>query len=118
MPHDDLIKFAIDKKLMDVEYLALSDQISTDQDNPTVFDVIGSVAVEKGESVFNIMRWDTEAAGISSRMRYIGRATGYIENFVFQGSFSAQYYCDIPALPSLKFQMETEGALRIEVDGR
>jgi hypothetical protein len=26
MPHDELLRFAIDKKLMDVEYIALGDQ--------------------------------------------------------------------------------------------
>lgn len=118
MPHDELVRFAIDKKLMDVEYLALSEQISTDPEQPTVFDVIGKVEVEAGEPVFNIMQWDTETAGISTSMRYTGTATGYITNFVFQGSFSATYYCDFPAMPFLKFQMEMEGALRIELDGR
>src|SRR5205823_437070 len=99
MPHDDLVRFAIDKRLMDVEYLALSDQISTDPECPTVFDVVGNVEVKQGEPIFNIMQWDTETAGISMKMRYTGKATGYIADFVFQGSFGAQYYCDLPAMP-------------------
>jgi len=118
LPHDELVRFAIDKKLMDVEYLALSDQISTDPECPTVFDVVGNVEVKQGESIFNIIQWDTETAGISMKMRYIGKGTGYIADYVFQGSFDAQYYCDLPAMPFLKLQMETEGSFRIEIDRR
>jgi hypothetical protein len=116
MPHDELLRFAIDKKLMDVEYLALDDQISALRDAPTVFDVIGNVEVEKGETLFNITQWDTETAGVAMKMRYTGRATGYIADYVFQGVFTAQYYCDFPALPSLQFSMETMGTIRLEID--
>jgi hypothetical protein len=118
MPHDELVKFAIDKKLMDVEYLALSDQISTDPEHPTVFDVICHVEVKEGEPIFDMMQWEAQTAGVSMKMRYTGTATGYVSDFVFQGSFKAQYYCDIPAMPFLKIQMETEGTFRIEIDGR
>ncbi len=118
MPHDELVKFAIDKKLMDVEYLALSDQISTDPEYPTVFDVICNVEVQEGEPIFDMMQWEAQTAGVSMKMRYTGTATGYVSDFVFQGSFKAQYYCDIPAIPSLKIQMETEGTFRIEIDGQ
>ena len=41
MPHKDLLQFAVDKKLLEVEYVALSQNLSTDPANPTVFDVIG-----------------------------------------------------------------------------
>ena len=45
MPHDELLRFVLDKKLMDIEYIALADEISTDPDAPSVFDVIGDVEV-------------------------------------------------------------------------
>jgi hypothetical protein len=118
MPHDEMVRFAIDKKLMDVEYLALSDQISTVRETPTVFDVIGEVEVSKGETLFNLMQWDTESAGVAMRMRYAGQATGYILDFVFRGAFTAQYYCDFPALPLLQFGMETVGTFRVEISDR
>jgi hypothetical protein len=118
MPHDELVRFAINKKLMDVEYLALGDQISTSPEVPTAFDVIGEVDVAQGESLFNLIQWDTESAGVSMKMRYAGRATGYIANHVFMGAFNAQYYCDFPALPSLQFDMEAEGTFRLEIDNR
>lgn len=118
LPHDELIEFAINKKLMDAAYLALSDQISTDPESPTVFDVVGSLEVKEGEPLFNMMQWETEQAGAAIEMRYAGKATGYISDFVFQGVFTAQYYCDVPAMPLLKFHIETEGTLQIEIDRR
>lgn len=118
MPHDDLIRFAIDKKLMDVEYLALGDEISTARDAPTVFDVIGEVEVKEGETLYNLMQWDTERAGVAMKMRYSGRATGYIADYVFQGAFTANYYCDFPALPLLRLDMEIVGTFHVEIDGR
>lgn len=118
MPHDELVRFAIDKKLMDVEYLALGDQISAVRESPTVFDVIGEVEVKEGETLFNLMQWDSENAGVAMKMRYTGQATGYIADYVFQGAFTAQYYCDFPALPFLQVSMETVGTFRIEIDDR
>jgi hypothetical protein len=118
MPHDKLVKFAIDKKLMEVEYLALGDEISSVRETPTVFDVVGEVEVSEGETIFNLMQWETESAGVAMRMRYAGQATGYISDFVFRGAFTAQYYCDYPALPLLQFGMETVGTFRVEIDNR
>lgn len=118
MPHDELVRFAIDKRLMDVEYLALSDHISAVREAPTVFDVIGEVEVKEGETLFNLLQWDTESAGVAMKMRYTGQATGYIADHVLHGAFSAQYYCDFPTLPLLQLGMETIGMFRVEVDDR
>lgn len=118
MPHDELVKFAIDKKLMDLDYLALSDRISIDPEQPTVFDVVCSVEVNEGEPIFDMMQWNTQTAGVSINMRYAGTAAGYIADQIFQGSFKGKYYCDIPAMPFLELQMETEGIFMIEIDGR
>jgi hypothetical protein len=52
MPHDEMLRFAIDKKLMDVEFLALGDHIAAIREAPTVFDVIGEVEVKEGETLF------------------------------------------------------------------
>jgi hypothetical protein len=118
MPHDDLVRFAIDKKLMDVEYLALGNEISTVLEKPTVFDVIGEVDVSEGETIFNIMQWDSENAGVAMKMWYAGQATGFISDFVFRGVFAAQYYCDFPALPFLQIGMETVGTFWVKIDDR
>jgi hypothetical protein len=118
MPHDELLRFALDKKLMDVEYIALTDEISTDPDAPSVFDVIGDVEVSEGETLFSIATWEATTAGVSIRMRYTGRAVGFFEKNVFRGVFSAHYYCEAPLLPMFRLEMETEGVFEVVVDER
>lgn len=118
MPNDEMLRFAIDKKLMDAEYLALDDTISKDREAPTVFDVVGDVEVNQGDTLFNLVEWNTEQAGIAMKMKYGGRAVGYIEDYLFHGVFTAQYYCRFPSVPSFELGMETHGTFRVEVDAR
>ncbi|HRB15145.1 MAG TPA: hypothetical protein PK224_05115 [Nitrospira sp.] len=116
MPHDELLRFVLDKKLMDIEYIALADEISTDPDAPSVFDVIGDVEVSEGETLFNIATWETTTAGASIRMRYTGSAVGFFEKNVFHGVFSAHYYSEAPLLPGFRMAMETGGVFEVVVD--
>lgn len=118
MPHDELLKFALDKKLMDLEYLALDGQISGTGNSPTAFDVIGELEVKEGETIFNLVRWDTETAGRAIKVNLSGRATGYIEDYVFRGVFSSHHYCSFPGLPGLQLGMESQGTFRIDIDSR
>jgi hypothetical protein len=116
--NDELHQFAIDKKLMDMEYVALSQQISSDPENPTVFDNIGEVQVDKGERLFSILKWESTTAGIAMNMQIVGRATGYIQDFVFQGAFAVCQYCRTPLNPAFQLVTESEGTFRVEFDRR
>jgi len=118
MPHDDLIRFALDKKLMEVEYLAIGNEISVAREAPTAFDVVGEVEVQEGEAIFDLIRWETVRAGVAIRMGYSGRATGYIGDYIFQGTFTGNHFCDFPKLPAVRLEMETEGTFHIELDRR
>lgn len=115
MPNEALLRFALDKHLLDVEYVALAERISENPENPTVFDVVGAINIQEGEQIYDLMRWRTETAGIATQMQYQGQATGYIADHVFKGSFSATYLCTYPALPSLQIHIELEGAFSIEL---
>jgi len=118
MPHDDDIRFALDKKLLDAEYVAIGDYISALPEAPTVFDVVGDFEIKEGEQVFDSVRWQTASAGLAVKMRYAGQATGYILQHIFQGTFTSQHYLDFPAIPSLHVKIDGEGQFRIELDGR
>lgn len=115
MPNEALLRFALDKHLLDVEYVALAERISENPENPTVFDTVGAINIQEGEQIYDLMRWRTETAGIDTQMQYQGQATGYIADRVFKGSFSATYLCTYPALPSLQIHIELEGAFSIEL---
>lgn len=116
VPHEALQKFAIDKHLLDVEYVALDPRISENREKPTVFDVVGAISIQRGEQIFDLTRWRTETAGSDVQMQYQGQATGYIANYLFQGTYSATYLCTYPHLPSFELQMELEGKFSIEFD--
>lgn len=116
MPNEALLRFALDKHLLDVEYIALAQRISEDREVPTVFDAVGALHIQQGEQVYDLMRWRTETAEIDLQMQYQGQAVGHITNRVFQGSLSTIYLCTYPILPTIQIRIELEGALSIEVD--
>lgn len=118
MPHEELFRFAQDKRLLEVEYVALSQTLSSNPNSPTVFDVVGDVRVEKGEPIFDIVRWDTDFAGAAMRMSYRGQATGYVEGMVFRGDFQAEYECSFPVLPELQISMYVVGHFEVRIDDR
>ena len=115
MPHDALLRFALDKRLLDIEYVALAQQIASTPDTPTVFDVIGAIKIQDGEQIFDLMRWRTETAGLATQLQYQGQAAGYIANRVFQGSLNVKYLCTYLALPSLQVHIDLEGVFSIEL---
>ena len=118
MPHIDLLQFARDKKLQEVEYVALSGYLSSDPGDPTLFDIIGDVRIEEGEPVFDIFRWETEYAGTEVRMTYRGQAAGYVEGFLFRGAFQSEYECAYPIVPDLKISMNVVGHFEVKIDDR
>ena len=115
-PHDDLLKFAQDKQLTNVEYVSLSTTISNDAAHPTVFDVVGNVSIVAGERLFSLARWDTKIADIAASMNYRGQAVGHITDRHFAGQVEAEYESTFPAVPNLRINMFLIGSFDIELD--
>jgi hypothetical protein len=118
LPHEKLLKFAYDKKLLDVEYFSLNSSISSDPNYPTIFDVVGQVSIVRGEALFDILRWDSKVAGIEVAMTYRGQASGVIENSNFCGTFQAEYESTFPAIPGLSIAMFGMGNFEVVLDPR
>ncbi len=118
MPHKDLLKFALDKRLLEVEYVALSQSLSAARDHPTVFDVVGDVRIEEGERIFDISRFQSELAGATTNMTFKGQAVGYIEDFTFVGEFRAEYLCTYPAAPGVEVVLFVDGRFDVQIDSR
>jgi hypothetical protein len=116
MPHDEMMRFAREKKLKEVEYLSLDTVVSIDPARPTVFDAVGRVVVERGETLFDIVRWDTKMAGLDAAMVFRGQAAGHILDGVFSGEFQAEYEATFPAVPSLLFNIYGLGRLEIALE--
>ena len=118
-PHDAVLQFAQDKKLMDAEYVSLDEVISNDPANPTVFDVVGQVIISKGEVLFDILRWDTRIVGIATSMTYRGQAVGQIKGNILFGSFQAEYESSFPSLPiDFRLHMYALGTFEVVLDPR
>lgn len=118
IPHDELLQFTLDKRLLDAEYIALSKEISSDPMKPTTFDVVGDVEIDEGETLFDILKWDTVVAGIAMSMSYQGQATGCIVEGVFRGDFQAEYQCTFPTALALQISMYTSGQFQVVLDDR
>ena len=118
VPHDELLKFAQDKKLMDAEYISFDQTISNDPASPTFFDVAGGVNVNQGEKLFDILRWETQVAGIAISMNYRGQALGHIEGNRFHGNFQVEYEAQIPRFPLFSLNMYGSGNFEVflEID--
>jgi hypothetical protein len=117
-PHDELLRFAQDKKLLDVEHVSLDPVVSADPDRPTVFDVVGSVRIKEGELLFDQFRWNTRVAEIESEMTYRGQAVGIIKGARFTGTFLAEYESTFASEPGLRIMMTGVGTFEIHLDGR
>jgi hypothetical protein len=118
LPHDAIAAFAQNKQLMEMEYVSLSPTISSRGDAPTVFDVIGSVHIAEGETLFDMLRWDTTEADMAMSMSYRGQAIGHIENGTFRGDIQVEYDCSFPVDPSLSIGMYGTGSIEIVLDRR
>jgi hypothetical protein len=118
LPHDAMLQFVRDKKLMDAEYVALDEIVSSDPANPTAFDVTGSVQVSEGEVLFDILRWESQIAGLPASMTYRGQATGHMKDNAFLGSFQAEYEATCPFLLELRLNMYALGTFEVALDPR
>ena len=104
--------------MLDIEYISLSSSISNDQNRPTIFDVVGRISIIQGEILFDILRWDTQVAGIAMAMNYRGQASGIIEGSRFYGEFQAEYESKFPVIPGFIMGMFGMGNFEVELDSR
>jgi hypothetical protein len=117
-PHVAMQQFALDKQLMDVEYVSLDDAISSSPATPTVFDVVGGVSLTQGESIFDIAHWRTEFVGTDMSIAFAGQATGFISEGLFSGAISTRHICTLPRAPEFCLAITMCGTISIEVDRR
>ena len=115
-PHIEMLRFAEDKGLMDIEYVSLSSQISSHADDPTVFDAIADVDVKPGETLFDIRRWEAQVAGTAAVISYRGQAVGFIKDGLFSGTFRADYEMTFAAAPMLMINFAAAGQFELVVD--
>lgn len=114
-PREEVMKFAIDKRMVDAEYICLDDTISLDENNPSAFDVVGSLKIEEGEEIYNVLKWQSQSAGTTMQMVYTGLATGYLEGDAFKGRFLSNIDISLPIFPGLIISTYMRGDFSVTI---
>lgn len=112
-PHVDALKFAREKGLMENKYVCLGDDISREENLPTVFDFFTEICVEEGEEVFDISSWKSVASGTQQIMTVTGQATGVLQENVFCGLFDSCFSVRYPAVPGYLIEFIVEGSFEV-----
>ncbi len=115
LPNKSMYQHALDKQLLDMEYLALGQRISENPEAPTLFEIVGAIKIEAGEQIYDLRRWRVETAGVDVLMEYQGQVAGYLADHIFKGTVSSMYLCTYPNFPQLQVQVSLEGMLSIEL---
>lgn len=116
VPHEKLQQFQIDKGFAQFQYVALSDTLSTDVNNPTVFDFAEEINLAEGEEIFHPQRWETQTLGATVAMLMTGTGAGYYHDNTFEGTFNVIYQQTVPAVPGLVVYNFFEGRFEFSVD--
>lgn len=114
-PNDELKKFAEQKQFAEIEYVCLGSTLSENPLAPSIFHVIGSVNIDAGDALFDIVTWTTKFANLDAVLTYGGQVTGFLEDGVFRGIVEAKYEMVFPAMPSLRIVHNGTGKLELYV---
>lgn len=115
-PHDDILRFELEKGLRNVEHVSLDPVVSSDPACPTLFDVVGSVEVREGEAVFDLARWQSSLIGIDMRLGFRGQALGTMRDGMFAGEFQAEFEIRYPAAPGVGVWLFGIGSFEVNLD--
>ncbi len=98
-PHEGM-KDVLEKiHLDDFEYVCLSDEISIDPDKPSVFEILASYRLEKGQPTYDILRWKQSFFTAQVDVSMVGQATGYLKADEFMGVADYRMVMTMPGVP-------------------
>jgi hypothetical protein len=116
-PHADMKSLLDAAHLDDFEYVCLGESISTDENNPSIFDILGAFALRQGQVSYDILHWKTQIIGMDADTVIQGQATGYLRdnNFIGIANFRSTMMISGLLLPII-IHFSTE--FSFAVDGR
>ncbi len=115
---EEILQFMQNKGFVDLDYVSLSADISSDPAAPTTFDVIGDIQLHQGEQIFDASSWTSKTMGLNSNMTLRGQGSGHIEGHCFSGSFQTEYDVSFPQAPGFGISMFGGGSFSITLDDR
>lgn len=116
IPAIEMQTFIDQHRLMDMEYICLSEVISSDAECPSTFDVVGDFEVSEGDELFDIIQWETQVAGLPTHMSLRGQAIGHLDEYIFHGLFQAEYRMTFPNFPGMEINAYGVGRFEVEID--
>lgn len=111
---EELAKFAMQKGLLDVEYICLDNHISTDPASPSTFDIVGGYKTEVGEPVYDVIHRQTLEMGFPQSISYTGSAVGSLKDEAFIGTFSMRFDFELTTpLCKVPYSVLSEGSFQV-----
>jgi hypothetical protein len=84
-PHEDMKPLLEAARLDDFEYVCLGETISTNAENPSVFDILAAFELRQGQVAYDLLQWKTQVLGFDTSVAIQGQATGYLEGIQLAG---------------------------------
>ncbi|MBI1330476.1 MAG: hypothetical protein GC166_11320 [Alphaproteobacteria bacterium] len=103
-PHDDMKPMLQAAHLDEFEYVCLGESISTDSAMPSVFDILASYELRRGQPTYDLLQWKASDLGFDMDVILQGQATGYLASTEFSGTANFQSIARIGSMP---FQIVT-----------
>lgn len=100
------------------EFVSASSVVSTDKDNQTSFDIMGSMRIEKGDAVYDVTRWTTTQAMFQTNSTTRGTAKGYLDVLSFKGEFQTEIVIEFSVLPGAVVTIFGAGEFDLIIDQR
>jgi Type I restriction enzyme R protein N terminus (HSDR_N) len=104
---DDLL--AKNLRSMDIAELTFftdSEQISTDQDRPSLFESLSEKSIPVGTKLYDLTTKTAIYTGSQTNMKFSYRVSGHIKNNTFSGQYEGQTVMDFPASTPKLFDLE------------
>jgi hypothetical protein len=84
-PHEEMIPLLQAAHLDEFEYVCLQEEISSDPENPSVFDILAAYELKEGLVIYDILKWEARVNGFNAAVSIQGQATGYLCDGEFVG---------------------------------
>jgi hypothetical protein len=84
-PHEKMKPLLEAANLDGFEYVCLQSSISTDPENPSVFDILATYELKEGLVTYDLLRWQAQMQGFDVSVTIQGQATGYLKGREFVG---------------------------------
>jgi len=89
-PYAQLGKFVDDKRLNEINYVCLDQEISSDEEQPSTFDFFATVEVDHGEELYDLVKHEVLIMELPASLEMRGQAIGYIDGRSLEGVFQTE----------------------------